>query len=155
MVTQLELKEQLNYDPDTGIFIWKVAKQNIKIGNIAGVFDKFNGYIRIGINGKYYLAHRLAWLYMYNTWPKNHIDHINGIRNDNRIENLRDVTRRENQQNQNKHRKGHLIGTHYKKTHNKWLACISVNKKLIHLGYYNTQLEAHEAYLNKLKENYK
>lgn len=152
MITQKELKELLQYNENTGIFTWKISTNfKIKIGNIAGTLHK-NGYIYIQIKNRLYMAHRLSWLYVYGEWPKNQIDHINGIRSDNRIENLRDVTQRENQQNYKKHRDGHLVGTTYNKQRQKWLAQITINKKPVYLGRYNTQQEAHEAYLKFLKE---
>ena len=80
------------------------------------------------------------------------IDHINGDRIDNRIENLRLVTRRENQQNQKIHRAGRLAGTYYNKIYHNdkiyhyWLSQIKIDSKQIHVGYYKTEQEAHEAY---------
>lgn len=151
MITQLELKKQLNYDPETGIFTWVVSCNNqIKTGSMAGTINNRN-YICIQINKKIYLAHRLAWVYVYGEWPKV-IDHINGIKTDNRIENLRNVTQKENGQNRKEHRNGHLLGTTYDKALKQWKACIIINKKRIHLGLYQTQENAHNAYLNKLKE---
>jgi len=97
MLTQERLKERVTYDPDTGIFLWKKMPSRGK-SLIAG-FIYPNGYIRIHIDGRKYLAHRLAWLYVYGSFPKNHIDHINRVRNDNRIANLRDVIRCMNQIN--------------------------------------------------------
>lgn len=150
MITQKELKELLEYDENTGIFTWNLANSNrIKIGDMAGVY-RFDGYLTIRINGKPYLAHRLAWLYIYGEWPKNQIDHINGIRDDNRITNLRNVTNRENHQNKKEHRGGKLVGASFHKTANKWESQIQINGKRKFLGYYNTELEAHEAYLKFL-----
>lgn len=152
MITQKELKELLHYDENTGIFTWLVSKaKSIKIGDIAGKLQH-TGYISIKINKKEYLAHRLVWLYIKGEWPKNQIDHINGIRDDNRIENLRNVTHRENHQNRIKHRDGHLVGTTYDKQRQKWKSQIQINGRQKSLGHYNTQQDAHEAYLNKLKE---
>lgn len=143
------LQSILYYNEITGIFTWRISNSNrVKIGDRAGVINN-QGYILIGIKGELYRSHRLAWLYVYGTWPKNQIDHINGIRTDNRIKNLREVTHRENLQNQNKHRDGHLVGTRFNKKAKKWQAQIQIEGKKIHLGYYNTQLEAHKAYLQK------
>lgn len=147
MITQKELKEILDYDKTTGVFTWKQSRANnkIKIGSVAGNLQS-NGYYHIKINYKAYLSHRLAWLYVFNEWPKNRIDHINGIKYDNRIENLRDIPQRENCQNYTIHRNGKLVGCSFNKNTKKWQSAIRVNGKLKHLGCYNTELEAHEAY---------
>lgn len=148
MITQSQLQELLHYNENTGIFTWRQKTSHasrIQIGDIAGSVDS-KGYICVGINNKRYKAHRLAWLYINGEWPQNHIDHINGITNDNRIENLRNVTHRQNHQNRKEHRNGILIGATYSKYKNKWQAQIQINGKLKHIGYYNSELEAHEAY---------
>lgn len=96
MITQNTLKELFDYNPDTGLFTWKVAKaRRIKAGDVAGNLNN-TGYIHIRVDGKNYQAHRLAWLYTHGKFPDNCIDHINGIKDDNRISNLRDVTTQEN-----------------------------------------------------------
>jgi hypothetical protein len=91
-LTREQLKEALDYNPDTGLFTWKKlpkAAHRKKVGEIAGSHDE-KGYIRIGINGTVYKSHRLAWLYVYGQWPSKIIDHVNGVNDDNRISNLRD-----------------------------------------------------------------
>jgi len=99
MLTQAELHQYLNYDPQTGIFTWKVKlSDKINIGQKTGCKNN-RGYLLIKINKKLYRAHRLAWLYVYGYFPKFTIDHINRIKTDNRIENLRDVTIQENLKN--------------------------------------------------------
>jgi hypothetical protein len=152
MITQKELKELLQYNENTGIFTWLCDRGTNKVKNkIAGSIHS-DGYIIIRINRKEYLAHRLAWFYVYREWPKGQIDHINGIKNDNRITNLRNVTNRENCQNYTIHRNGKLVGATYKKAKNKWQSQIQINGKAKHLGLYNTEQEAHEAYLLKARE---
>lgn len=100
----MELKNYLKYNPETGEIIWidKPGKR-VQIGNIAGGLNtsKNQGYIQIRFNKKLYLAHRIAWYLHYGVWPQNYIDHINGIRTDNKISNLRDVTVKENNNNPN------------------------------------------------------
>lgn len=150
MLTQEYLQSILDYNKDTGIFTWLKfrASNKVKPGDIAGTVNK-RKYRYISINNKDYKAHRLAWLYVYGTWPKNNIDHINGDPSDNRIENLRDVTQVVNAKNMIMHRNGKLLGTSFHKPTNKWRSFIMLNKKFKHLGLYNTQQEAHEAYLRE------
>ena len=97
MCTEKRLKELLNYDPITGLFIRVVKRGPFKKGAIAGSVN--DGYVCIQIGKKSYKAHRLAFLYMTGSMPVNQVDHINRIRSDNRWENLRDVTHAENQHN--------------------------------------------------------
>jgi len=78
MITQAGLKELLNYNPETGDFAWVKSKKP------AGGISSY-GYRRIIIDGKEHKAHRLAWLYTHGVFPEDQIDHINGVRHDNRI----------------------------------------------------------------------
>jgi hypothetical protein len=145
MLTQPELKNSLHYDSETGLFTQLLrTSKRIKINNIAGGKNKI-GYILICIKYKRYLAHRLAWLYMTGVWPKHNIDHINGIRDDNRWCNLRDVTQSVNMQNQHRLLKNNTsgyAGVVWNKEKNKWGAQIMVNYKNIHLGYFDDKDEA-------------
>ena len=100
----------LSYDPDSGIFAWRIRPcRNVFIGDRAGAKgDK--GYIRIQIQGRVYMAHRLAWLCVHGRWPAQEIDHINGERDDNRIANLREATREINGQNMHGPKRGNRTG---------------------------------------------
>jgi hypothetical protein len=140
MITQTSLQALLDYKPESGVFIRKVRTSNrIKVGERAGSFDKA-GYLCIRVHGKTYKAHRLAWLYVHGGMPFGEVDHINGDKADNRIENLRDVTKSVNQQNR-RSVKG------YSRDGNRWKAQIRFGGKWKHLGCYETEQEAHEAYL--------
>jgi hypothetical protein len=143
MITQSELKELLHYDPDTGFFTWIVLKSGTKISKIAGGIRP-DGYRQICINGKTYLAHRLVWLYVHGEFPKNQIDHINHVKSDNRLVNLRDATSHENCRNQTLHKrnKSGVCGVYIYKPTGKWLASIRVNNKTINLGYFNNKRDA-------------
>lgn len=134
------LRSVLDYDPETGVFTWKVrTSTKVKIGDITGSLDG-RGYLQIGVCSRLHKAHRLAWLYVYGEWPKLSIDHINRNRADNRISNLRDVTSKQNNQNAGKrsdNKSGHP-GVYWYKPYNKWRAQIKHNQKKIHLGYFTT-----------------
>jgi hypothetical protein len=145
------LREVLEYDQNTGIFTWKIKpSQAVKVNDIAGTKKK-DGYVEIQIKKKLYKASRLAWLYVYEEWPKKFIDHKNGIRHDNRIINLRDVSRQENIHNQRKaqsdNKSSGLIGV-YPSNGTRWRAKIMVDKKSINLGFFATKEDAFKAYLD-------
>lgn len=151
-----ELKEILHYDPKTGIFTYiKRRGRKIRQGTTAGG-TVYGGYIGIGINGKYYLAHRLAWLYMTGEMPKQFIDHINGNRADNRFCNLREVSNTENIQNQTKAHKGSKTGYLGVYAEGKrFFARVKVNGVIHHLGTHDTAEQAHEAYLEAKRRLHK
>lgn len=133
---QKELKKILSYDKETGVFTWKInISRKVRKGDIAGMVNS-EGYRRIGIKGKSYLSHRLAWLYEYGHFPKNETDHINHYKTDNKICNLRDVTGQENQKNEllTKRNTSGTVGVGRFKS--KWYARIGVNRKTISLGYF-------------------
>ena len=148
-VTADELRKMLDYNEETGAFIWKIRPSKaVQIGTIAGCTEKRIGYITIGIKGKIYKAHRLAWLYTHGVWPDGLIDHINGNKADNRIFNLRNVLADGNSQNvrkPNRRNKSGFMGVI--SFQNKWRASMSVNGKSKWLGDYSTPEEAHQIYL--------
>lgn len=148
MITQAELKEQLHYDEETGIFTRKVSNsRRVKVGQVAGSLT-YNGYIEICVNGKRFLAHRLAWFYMYGVWPVNQIDHEDRIRHHNWKSNLRDLTQSQNNQNTGIPRSNTsgFKGVHFSKTYSKWVAQIKLHGKHTFLGHYDTPELASEAY---------
>jgi hypothetical protein len=152
-ITQAHLKSLLTYDPDTGEFRWKVQRSNrAPIGSIAGCSDKY-GYIVVRVDGTLYKAHRLAWLYMYGEWPDGQIDHINGIRTDNRIGNLRVLPQRHNAENRrwpSKNNKSGFLGV--RTMSHGYVAVITINGKGHNLGYFKKPEEAHQAYLKAKRE---
>ena len=155
--TQKELKRQLHYNPDSGVFIWRIFKNGcVQRGDIAGTLN--NEYIRIKIDSKNYSAHRLAWLYMYGEFPKKCIDHINRIKDDNRISNLRDVSLSINQRNRrlNKNNKAGYRGIYFNKKISKWIAQIKVNNVSTNLGGFKYKKDAIKKRKQiELKYNYK
>lgn len=155
-LTVERLKEVLKYEAATGLFWWIERKQGRTTNKPAGCVNKIHGYALIGIDGKLYKAHRLAWFYINGKWPDHMIDHINGIKHDNRIENLRDVTRDINGQNQHKATKQNkstgLLGVYYDAQRKKYSAQITVNGSTKHLGRFNTPQEAHQVYLEAKRQ---
>lgn len=140
----------LRYDPETGHFTWIAkASKNTVIGSKAGREHKKRGYTEISVDKRLYYAHRLVWLYMHGEFPPNDIDHINGMKSDNRLCNLLPATRSENNQNQSAARKTYsgLLGVTWSKTANKWNAQIKIYGKHFSLGMYDTAMDAHVAYL--------
>lgn len=148
-LTAEQLKTTLDYDAETGVFTWRIRPSKaVKAGDVAGCVEKRIGYITIGIAGRIYKAHRLAWLYTHGEWPRGLIDHINGNKADNRICNLRDVFADGNSQNVRKpnvRNKSGFMGVIW--FQNKWRASMSVNGKSKWLGDYSTPEEAHQVYL--------
>lgn len=147
MLTQEYLKSVLHYSPDTGVFTNMVTRSNRAVkGKIASSVN-VQGYLRIGILGKTYLAHRLVWLYMYGEFPTI-IDHINGNKVDNRLENLRECTASQNLHNREKpssNTSGYKGVYKYKKT-DRFYSQIMLNGKGIHLGIWDSAKDAHNAY---------
>ena len=144
MLTQNELKKLLIYNPNTGRFKWLINKGRGRAGTVAGKQYPL-GYISIGINGKHYLAHRLAWLYMTGEWPEDMIDHINGKSTDNRFVNLRSADRCINNGNLTRckitNQTGYL-GVYFHKQTGRY--CAQIGTK--HLGMFATAEEASTAY---------
>ena len=138
-LTQERLKKLLHYDPDTGIFAWKVSRGTVKVGKITGYVD-INGYTIIGVDHKIYTAHRLAWLFVYGYFPENDLDHIDRIRYHNWILNLREVSHQCNVRNSG-NRKDNISGVKgvsWHKREKKWVAQIAVNEKQISIGGYSS-----------------
>lgn len=150
-----KLKQYLTYSPETGLFYWIAASSDkTKIGDVAGCLRP-DGYVKIKVFGKAYLAHRLAWFFVHGVWPEEEIDHINRVRNDNRIENLRSILKRQQQQNMKlttKNTSG-FVGVSRVKS-GRWRAHITIMGKFISLGVFNTPEEASEAYVVAKTKNH-
>jgi hypothetical protein len=146
-LTQDELKSLLMYDPATGVFTWRVTRsRKVVEGSVAGSVNN-EGYCHIKFCNVNYKAHRLAWLYMYGVWPPNCIDHINRVRNDNRIENLRLATKTQNGQNRSlsKTNISGVTGVTWYKKSQRWRAQICVDGQHLYLGTYDTVEDAANA----------
>lgn len=148
MISQHRLKELLHYDPETGRFAWRVNRARLaKAGQRAGTPHYKEGYIRLHLMGRMYQAHSLAVLYVTGEWPEE-VDHINGVRDDNRWVNLRIVTRPQNGLNRkiyNTNTSGHK-GVNWHVKLGKWRARIQVRGRRIALGCFATKEEASAAY---------
>ena len=144
MLTQEELKKLLHYNPDTGVFTWRVSRGRNKAGNVAGHVSKNSGYVEIRLGKKLFKAHRLAWLYMTGEWPREGIDHINGVKDNNRWVNLREATHRQNAYNRGgmKGSSSNHKGVSWVKRDKKWFVRARSPAKHLNLGYFNCEHEA-------------
>lgn len=148
------LREALVYDETTGVFTRRVtASSNALAGSIV-LCRSSKGYLRVMIDGVRFTAHRLAWFYTKGKWPSEQIDHINGIKDDNRIANLREATAGENQQNVKPRRKStsRFLGVSWHKDRRKWSSQIGINGRAVYLGLFDTEVAAHNAYLAKKRQ---
>lgn len=146
-LTAERLRETLHYDPETGVFTRRASRQPRFAAYATGSTAK-NGYVLVYVDSVRYYAHRLVWLYLYGAMPVEEIDHINGVRVDNRRCNLRPASRQANAQNQRKPRgatASGFLGVH--KTGRTWCARIMANGKRIVLGHFASPEEAHTAYV--------
>lgn len=158
-LTQDEVRDIFFYDPLVGIFIRrKVSKFRPEyLGTFADCNSK-TGYKCVSVRHKYYLSHRVAWLYTYGYWPEL-IDHIDQNKHNNRIDNLRECTRAENVWNMplpHNNTSG-VKGASWSKKSNSWIATISVNRKTTYLGKFPTKElagEAYEAAVNKYRGHF-
>lgn len=166
-LTQELLKEFLSYNPETGIFTW--LPRDRKWFKNDGAYRSWNtkypgtkamcltpeGYIKISILKKRHQAHRLAWIYVTGEQPPKILDHINRIKSDNSFSNLRPATKAENAQNMeftNKNNATGFLGVFTQKNTNRYRSRIKVNAEFIHLGYFDTPEEAHNAYISAKKK---
>jgi hypothetical protein len=136
------LLEVLFYDPDTGIFIWKISRGRCKAGQKAGSVNA-KGYIEIHVFGKKYLAHQLAWFYMTAEWPEDQVDHWNRLPGDNTWLNLREADTAKQTINSVR---ANPYGRGVVKSGSKFKSSIGVDGKRLYLGTFNTVAEAQEAY---------
>ncbi len=142
-LTQARLKELVNYDPDTGKFC------KVKNGAPMGHVKKALGYVILYIAGKQYLAHRVAVFYMTGCWPTEDTDHANGIRSDNRWQNVSAKSYSENQQNRGGAQRNNKLGVlGVRKYGHRFMAKIRVNREDHYLGLFKTPEEAHAVYMD-------
>lgn len=147
------VRELFRFDSEIGVFTRRVTVANALAGSECHCIRK-DGYEQISIDGVRYLSHRLAWFVTHGTWPVNGIDHMNGVRTDNRPANLREADHSENGQNQRRPkahvgRTSRFLGVCRAKTSSArpWLSQIKAEGKNRFLGHYATEEEASEVYL--------
>lgn len=149
-LTFVRLREVLHYAPVTGLFRWRVRPSNrVRVDDVAGCLHKLHGYIYIGIDGRIYRAHRLAWLWVHGVWPTHGVDHRDGDPANNRLANLRAATQAENMQNQRRaHRcsQSGYLGVQ-RKRNGKWIARVKRGGVHIDSQPFATPQEAHAAYI--------
>ena len=153
MNVETELQKVLRYEPDTGLLYWTADASKAVRGKQAGTLNR--GYIVVMYKSKFYKAHRVAWLLTHGHWPAHSIDHINGIKSDNRLENLRDVDDTLNQQNRHRARvdsKSGLMGA--SPYRNRWKSQIRVNGEVRYLGVFDTPELAHLAYVQAKQQHH-
>lgn len=141
------LRDLVHYDAETGAFTWRVSRGKAARGKVAGRRTQ-RGYIQIGIEGRGYYAHRLAWLYIQGQWPPNQVDHINMCKSDNRIVNLRLATASQNKANTciPRNNTSGAKGTWWNKARRRWQVQIQVNGRNKAIGRFMTYAEAERAY---------
>lgn len=157
-LTQDQLRQVLFYDPETGVFVRRKNSRGRRKSIIAGCkpSNASHGYIRITINKKRYMAHRLAWLYVNGRFPEKEIDHINGIRHDNRICNLREASTMENAFNRKtpSSNQSGFRGVSWDKVKAMWLAVCKVQGTHFFLGYFEKKIDAAKAYQSFASEKH-
>jgi len=150
-----ELHSTLGYDALTGVFRWKVGRPGLRPGTVAGNVGPY-GYVRICINRTSFEAHRLAWFYVYGVWPANVLDHVNRVRADNRIANLREATKSQNAINSATRRDSstRIAGVCWSADKKKWRAYITKGQKQRHVGYFDAIEDATSARASAVKEHF-
>jgi len=148
-LTHARLRAVLAYDPMTGLFTWLVATNSrITVGRVAGTLTD-DGYWKIGLDGRDYLAHVLAWFHVHGVWPDDDIDHRDTIKHHNWLSNLRPATRAENLQNRrgaNSNNKTGVLGVFWNKQRRKFEAKVVVKKKAVFRDFFDTIEDAAAAH---------
>lgn len=153
-LTAERLRELFDYDPLTGIFTYRVATLRKAVGSVAGSPHP-GGYIQFTVDGRSYLAHRLAWLYVHGVWPDPECDHEDTVRTHNWIANLRQATKSQNMQNQRRPHKGNtsgFLGVCWNAAKGKWSAQIKVGKRNSTIGDFDQPEQASAAYIERKRQ---
>lgn len=142
-LTAERLREVLHYDPLTGLFTWRMLRKKCPVGKVAGSCEP-DRYVAIRIDYIRHYASRLAWLYMTGNWPDHQVDHENLNKSDNRWDNLRAATQKQNSENMPRDSRAAsgVTGVYWFRRDKRWMARITHNRKKITLGYFKTLEEA-------------
>jgi len=148
-LTQKVLRTLLKYDPMTGEFVWRVSVNPRAMAGKTACVCRSKGYAVIQVDGVQYAAHRLAWLYVHGVWPTEQLDHINGVRDDNRMVNLREATSAQNHQNRRAAQSSSKTGILGVSVHKSgmFMSQIKRDYKVYYLGLHITEEEAQAAYV--------
>jgi len=140
----------LRYEAETGRVFWcQSLSKRAAAGREAGTING-DGRRQVSIDGRRYLTHRIVWLIVHGAWPAHEIDHIDGDKLNNRVENLRDATRTINAQNTRharRHSRSGLLGAFWFKRDATWVSKIRIGGHMTHLGYFDTPEKAHAAFV--------
>ena len=155
ILTQDEVRRLFTYNPETGDVVRRVsAGRRFAVGTVLKSMND-EGYIRTRINLREYKIHRLIWLYVHGVWPSGDIDHINGIKSDNRLANLRDVPRSLNQLNRHspsRRSTSGFLGVSLDRQTGRWMAQVGFQGKMRRIGSFETPEEASDAYRSAKRE---
>ena len=156
MLTLEKLKQSISYDRETGEMKWISRRSGIAVGQKAGSYDKSTGYMKVKFDGVHYKVHRLVWFYEYGEMPTDCIDHINQIKTDNRIVNLRLATKKQNKENNPiyANNTSGYRGVRWNKQCKKWQVNVGHNKKQLYFGLYDDLMEAVKVAESKRQELY-
>jgi hypothetical protein len=146
-LTAERLREVVDYDPETGVFCWRVSRGTRKAGSVAG-HVKQKGYRTIRVDWRAYEAHRLAWLYVHGEFPATFLDHIDRVKDNNRLANLREATFQQNFGNTGLRadNKTGLKGVHYCTRGKSFVAQITIGRRRKHIGHFKSADDAYAAY---------
>lgn len=155
LITVERLRELLDYDPATGIFRWRSSRgRGVRAGDIAGT-PQNHGYWQLCIDAKIYMAHRIAWFYVHGEWPEIEIDHWDLDKRNNRLDNLRNSTKSQNQANMGPKRKNNITGmkgVSFDTGRKRWIVGITHENKKIFIGRFDSKTEATAAYAKAAHE---
>ena len=152
-ITAEQLRELLRFDPETGVFSWAKNWGGKRRGGPVGCLHP-HGYVVIQVLGRQHPAHRLAWLHVHGAWPSSELDHINGVRDDNRVANLRVASGTQNNGNRRLTEKNKSGFKGVRKKGKNWEASIGFGKEWFYIGMFKASEVAGAAYLEEAKKKF-